>query len=129
MVSEPTVEDTIIRGPARALRVHHGVKFKDAALVAATDLSNPLGSIPARQGHRSGRRGGIKPRGITRYRPSSTSSSASCSSRSSVALRKERDKASKERLGGLEGARRPEGKSAALASHWQREGLISGRES
>src|SRR5712691_5938549 len=42
MVNEPTVEDTIaiLRGLKERYEVHHGVKFKDAALVAAAVLSN-----------------------------------------------------------------------------------------
>src|ERR1700704_4523867 len=42
MVSEPTVEDTIsiLRGLRERYEVHHGVKIKDAALVAAAVLSN-----------------------------------------------------------------------------------------
>ena len=42
MVGEPTVEDTIsiLRGLRERYEIHHGVKFKDAALVAAAVLSN-----------------------------------------------------------------------------------------
>jgi len=42
MISEPTVEDTIsiLRGLRERYEVHHGVKIKDAALVAAAVLSN-----------------------------------------------------------------------------------------
>jgi ATP-dependent Clp protease ATP-binding subunit ClpB len=42
MVSEPTVEDSIsiLRGLRERYEIHHGVKFKDAALVAAAILSN-----------------------------------------------------------------------------------------
>jgi len=42
MVDEPTVEDTIsiLRGLRERYEIHHGVKFKDAALVAAAVLSN-----------------------------------------------------------------------------------------
>ncbi len=41
-VAEPTVEDTIsvLRGLRERYEIHHGVKFKDAALVAAAVLSN-----------------------------------------------------------------------------------------
>ena len=41
MVDEPTVEDTIsiLRGLRERYEIHHGVKLKDAALVAATVLS------------------------------------------------------------------------------------------
>jgi ATP-dependent Clp protease ATP-binding subunit ClpB len=42
MVAEPTVEDTIsiLRGLRERYEIHHGVKFKDAALVAAAVLSH-----------------------------------------------------------------------------------------
>ncbi|MBM3778333.1 MAG: ATP-dependent chaperone ClpB [Acidimicrobiia bacterium] len=42
MVGEPTVEDTIsiLRGLRERYEIHHGVKFKDAALVAAAVLSD-----------------------------------------------------------------------------------------
>ncbi|MEO8070183.1 MAG: ATP-dependent chaperone ClpB, partial [Acidobacteriota bacterium] len=42
MVEEPTVEDTIsiLRGLRERYEIHHGVKFKDAALVAAAVLSH-----------------------------------------------------------------------------------------
>lgn len=41
-VSEPTVEDTIaiLRGIKEKYELHHGVKIKDSALVAAANLSN-----------------------------------------------------------------------------------------
>jgi ATP-dependent Clp protease ATP-binding subunit ClpB len=42
MVSEPTVEDTIsiLRGLRERYEIHHGVRIKDAAIVAAAVLSN-----------------------------------------------------------------------------------------
>jgi ATP-dependent Clp protease ATP-binding subunit ClpB len=42
MVDQPTVEDTIsiLRGLRERYEIHHGVKFKDAALVAAAVLSH-----------------------------------------------------------------------------------------
>ena len=42
VVGEPSVEDTIsiLRGLRERYEIHHGVKFKDAALVAAAVLSN-----------------------------------------------------------------------------------------
>ena len=42
LVGEPTVEDTIsiLRGLRDRYEIHHGVRFKDAALVAAAVLSN-----------------------------------------------------------------------------------------
>ena len=60
-VGEPTVEDTIsiLRGLRERYEQHHKVRISDAALVAAAVLSPPLyrRSLPARQGHRPGRRG------------------------------------------------------------------------
>ena len=62
MVGEPTVEDTIaiLRGLKERYEVHHGVRIQDAALVAAATPQPPLHHrpLPARQGHRPGRRGG-----------------------------------------------------------------------
>src|SRR4026207_1288227 len=42
VVGEPTVEDaiSILRGLRDRYEIHHGVKFKDTALVAAAVLSN-----------------------------------------------------------------------------------------
>ena len=42
LVSEPTVDDTIsiLRGLRERYEIHHGVQFKDAALVAAATLSH-----------------------------------------------------------------------------------------
>jgi ATP-dependent Clp protease ATP-binding subunit ClpB len=42
LVGEPTVDDTIsiLRGLRERYEIHHGVKFKDSALVAAAVLSN-----------------------------------------------------------------------------------------
>ena len=42
LVSEPTIEDTVsvLRGLRERYEIHHGVKFKDTALVAAAVLSN-----------------------------------------------------------------------------------------
>ena len=42
LVSEPTVEDTIsiLRGLRERYEIHHGVQFRDAALVAAATLSH-----------------------------------------------------------------------------------------
>jgi len=42
LVSEPTVEDTIaiLRGLKERYEVHHGVRIKDSAIIAATTLSN-----------------------------------------------------------------------------------------
>ena len=63
LVGEPSVEDTvgILRGLKDRYEVHHGVRITDSALVAAATLSRPLHhvALPAGQGHRPGRRGGV----------------------------------------------------------------------
>jgi ATP-dependent Clp protease ATP-binding subunit ClpB len=129
MVSEPTVEDTIsiLRGLRERYEIHHGVKFKDAALVAAAVLSNryiadrflpdkaidlvdeaasklrmEIDSMPAELDELERR---IMQLEIERE-----------------ALRKERDKASKERLGKLEKELADlKEERGTLASHWQQE--------
>ena len=80
-VSEPTVEDTIsiLRGLKEKYELHHGVRIADAALVSAADALQPLHHrpLPARQGDRPRRRGGVAPahadrleaRGARRARP------------------------------------------------------------
>jgi ATP-dependent Clp protease ATP-binding subunit ClpB len=129
MVSEPTVEDTIsiLRGLRERYEIHHGVKIKDAALVAAAVLSNryiadrflpdkaidlvdeaasklrmEIDSMPAELDELERR---IMQLEIERE-----------------ALRKEKDKASKERLERLEKelADLKEDRSR-LAAHWQQE--------
>ena len=61
-VGEPNVEDTIsiLRGLKEKYEVHHGVRIKDSAIVAAATLVAPLHHRPlsARQGHRPDRRSG-----------------------------------------------------------------------
>jgi ATP-dependent Clp protease ATP-binding subunit ClpB len=129
MVGEPSVEDTIsiLRGLRERYEIHHGVKFKDSALVAAAVLSNryitdrflpdkaidlideaasrlrmEIDSMPAELDEVERR---IMQREIERE-----------------ALRKEKDKASRERLERLEKelADLKENKNR-LASHWQQE--------
>jgi ATP-dependent Clp protease ATP-binding subunit ClpB len=129
MVGEPTVEDTIsiLRRLRERYEIHHGVKFKDSALVAAAVLSNryitdrflpdkaidlideaasrlrmEIDSMPAELDEVERR---IMQLEIERE-----------------ALRKERDKASKERLQKLEKelANLKEEKNR-LATHWQQE--------
>ncbi len=60
MIGEPSVEDTIaiLRGLKERYEVHHGVRIKDAAIVAAAMLSQRYitDRFLARQGHRPGRR-------------------------------------------------------------------------
>ncbi len=129
LVSEPTVEDTIsiLRGLRERYETHHGVKFKDAALVAAAVLSNryiadrflpdkaidlvdeaasklrmEIDSMPAELDELERR---IMQLEIERE-----------------ALRKERDKASKERLGKLEQELADlKEERGRLAAHWQQE--------
>src|SRR5438876_571603 len=129
MVNEPSVEDTIaiLRGLKERYEVHHGVKIKDAALVAAAVLSNryisdrflpdkaidlvdeaasklrmEIDSMPAELDELERR---IMQLEIERE-----------------ALRKETDKASRDRLGRLEKelADLKEERSG-LAAHWQQE--------
>src|ERR1035437_5362982 len=129
VVNEPTVEDTIsiLRGLRERYEIHHGVKIKDAALVAAAVLSSryiadrflpdkaidlvdesasklrmEIDSMPAELDELERR---IMQLEIERE-----------------ALRKERDKASKERLGKLEKelADLKEERSR-LGAHWEQE--------
>ncbi len=55
LVGEATVDDTIaiLRGLKERFEIHHGVRIKDAAIVAAATLSHPLHQRPvsAGQGH------------------------------------------------------------------------------
>jgi ATP-dependent Clp protease ATP-binding subunit ClpB len=129
MIGEPTVEDTIsiLRGLRERYEIHHGVKFKDSALVAAALLSQryiadrflpdkaidlideaasklrmEIDSMPAELDEVARR---IMQLEIERE-----------------ALRKEKDKASQERLGKLEKelADLKEEKNQ-LSAHWQQE--------
>ena len=129
LVGEPTVEDTIsiLRGLRERYEIHHGVKLKDSALVAAAVLSNryiadrflpdkaidlvdeaasklrmEIDSMPAELDELERR---IMQLEIERE-----------------ALRKESDKASQERLGKLDKELADLKKSAdGSASHWQQE--------
>jgi ATP-dependent Clp protease ATP-binding subunit ClpB len=129
MVDEPNVEDTIsiLRGLRERYEIHHGVKFKDSALVAAAVLSHryiadrflpdkaidlvdeaasklrmEIDSMPAELDELERR---IMQLEIERE-----------------ALRKEKDKASKERLGKLEKELADlKEQRGALATHWQQE--------
>jgi ATP-dependent Clp protease ATP-binding subunit ClpB len=128
-VGEPTVEDTIsiLRGLRERYEIHHGVRFKDAALVAAAVLSNryisdrflpdkaidlvdeaasklrmEIDSMPAELDELERR---IMQLEIERE-----------------ALRKEKDKASQERLTKLDKELADlKEERARLASHWQQE--------
>ena len=129
MVGEPTVEDTIsiLRGLRERYEIHHGVTFKDAALVAAAVLSNryisdrflpdkaidlvdeaasklrmEIDSMPAELDELERR---IMQLEIERE-----------------ALRKEKDKASKERLAKLEKELADlKEERGRVSSHWQQE--------
>jgi len=129
LVGEPTVEDTIsiLRGLRERYEIHHGVKFKDAALVAAAVLSNryiadrflpdkaidlvdeaasklrmEIDSMPAELDEIERR---VMQLEIERE-----------------ALRKEKDKASIERLGKLEKELADlKEERGRLATHWQQE--------
>jgi ATP-dependent Clp protease ATP-binding subunit ClpB len=129
MVEEPSVEDTIsiLRGLRERYEIHHGVRIKDAALVAAAVLSHryitdrflpdkaidlideaasklrmEIDSMPAELDELERR---IMQLEIERE-----------------ALRKEKDKASKERLDRLEKEMADlKEERARLASHWQQE--------
>ncbi|MDC4225087.1 MAG: AAA family ATPase [Candidatus Manganitrophus sp.] len=65
LVDEPTVEETIaiLRGLKEHYEVHHGVRITDPAIVAAATAVAPLHHrpLPARQGDRPDRRGGVAP--------------------------------------------------------------------
>ncbi len=129
MVGEPTVEDTIsiLRGLRERYEIHHGVRIKDAALVAAAVLSNryitdrflpdkaidlvdeaasklrmEIDSMPAELDEINRR---IMQLEIERE-----------------ALRKETDKASIERLGKLDKELADlKGEHTRLTAHWQQE--------
>jgi ATP-dependent Clp protease ATP-binding subunit ClpB len=129
MVGEPTVEDTIsiLRGLRERYEIHHGVKIKDSALVAAAVLSNryisdrflpdkaidlvdeaasklrmEIDSMPAELDELERR---IMQLEIERE-----------------ALRKEKDKASKERLGRLDKELADlKEERGRFAAHWQQE--------
>ena len=65
-VDEPSVEETIeiLKGLRPRYEAHHKVKITDEALEAAARLSRPLHHrpLPARQGDRPDRRGGVQAR-------------------------------------------------------------------
>src|SRR5947209_4065183 len=129
MVSEPTVENTIsiLRGLRERYEIHHGVRFKDAALVAAPALSNryiPDRFLPDKSSH-------LVDEAASKLRMEIDSMPAELDELERrimqleierEALRKEKDTASKERLGKLEKelADLKEDRSR-LATHWQQE--------
>ncbi|MGB9004887.1 MAG: ATP-dependent chaperone ClpB [Candidatus Aminicenantales bacterium] len=128
-VGEPTVEDTIsiLRGLKEKYEVHHGVKIKDSALVAAATLSNRY--ISGRQ---------LPDKAIDLIDEAASRIRIQIDSLPEVidelerrikqidierqALKKEKDSSSRERLDRLnkERAELAE-KSDGLKAHWQRE--------
>ena len=129
-VDEPSVEDTIaiLRGLKERYEVHHGVRIQDPATIAAARALAPLHRrpLPARQGDRPDRRGGVArcASRSTRCRSRSTrSSAASSSSRSSC--RRSRTRATRRRRGRREAIEREladlRERSGAMKAQWQRE--------
>src|SRR3989449_1165080 len=128
-VGEPTVEDaiSILRGLRERYEIHHGVKFKDAALVAAAVLSNryisdrflPDKAIDLVDEAASKLRMGID------SMPAELDELERRLMQLAIereALRKEKDKASKERLGKLEKELADlKEERGRLTSHWQQE--------
>jgi ATP-dependent Clp protease ATP-binding subunit ClpB len=137
MVGEPTVEDTIsiLRGLRERYEIHHGVRFKDAALVAAAVLSQryiadrflPDKAIDLMDEAASKLRMEIDSMPVELDEVERRVTQLEIEAE---ALRKEHDKASVERLGRLEKelADLKEDR-ARLASHWQQEkdAIQSGR--
>jgi ATP-dependent Clp protease ATP-binding subunit ClpB len=128
-VSEPTVEDTIsiLRGLKEKYEVHHGVRITDGAIVAAATLSNryitnrflPDKAIDLVDEAASRLRMQVdsKPESIDELDRRIVQLKIE-----REALRKETDKASKERLEGLEKELRDlENKSADLTEQWTAE--------
>ena len=129
MIGEPTVEDTIsiLRGLRERYEIHHGVKFKDSALVAAAVLSHRYISdrfLPDKAID-------LIDEAASRLRMEIDSMPAELDEVARrimqleierEALRKEKDKASQERLGKLEKelADLKEEKNR-LSAHWQQE--------
>ncbi len=129
LVDEPTVEDTIsiLRGLRERYEIHHGVKFKDAALVAAAVLSHryitdrflPDKAIDLVDEAASKLRMEIDSMPVELDEIERRVMQLEIERE---ALRKEKDQASAERLGKLEKelADLKEERSR-LASHWQQE--------
>ena len=129
LVGEPTVEDTIsiLRGLRERYEIHHGVKFKDAALVAAAVLSHRYISdrfLPDKAID-------LVDEAASKLRMEIDSMPAELDEvRRRImqleiereALRKETDKASVERLGKLEKELADlKEQQRALQSHWEQE--------
>jgi ATP-dependent Clp protease ATP-binding subunit ClpB len=128
-VGEPTVEDTIsiLRGLRERYEIHHGVRFKDAALVAAAVLSNryisdrflPDKAIDLVDEAASKLRMEIDSMPVELDEIERRIMQLEIERE---ALRKETDKASVERLGKLEKELADlKEERARLATHWQQE--------
>jgi ATP-dependent Clp protease ATP-binding subunit ClpB len=129
VVSEPTVEDTIsiLRGLRERYEIHHGVKFKDAALVAAAVLSSRY--IPDR--FLPDKAIDLVDEAASKLRMEIDSMPAELDELKRrlmqleierEALRKETDKASKERLGKLDKELADlKEEQRRLSLHWQQE--------
>ena len=128
-VSEPTVEDTIsiLRGLKEKYELHHGVRVTDAALVAAATLSNryitdrflPDKAIDLvdEAGSRLRMQVDSKPEELDEFDRRIIQLKIE-----QEALKKESDRASKDRLTKLEGELAElEEKSAALTQRWRAE--------
>jgi ATP-dependent Clp protease ATP-binding subunit ClpB len=129
LVGEPTVEDTIsiLRGLRERYEIHHGVKFKDAALVAAAVLSSRY--IPDR--FLPDKAIDLMDEAASKLRMEIDSMPVELDELERrimqleierEALRKEKDKASKERLGKLDKELADlKEERGRLSSHWQQE--------
>ncbi len=131
MVEEPSVEDTIsiLRGLKERYEVHHGVRITDAAVIAAATLSNRY--ITER--HLPDKAIDLIDEAAARLRTEIDSKPQALDEVDRhilqleierEALKKEKDKASKERLEKLEGELRDEQKKGGeLRERWQKEKL------
>jgi len=129
LVGEPTVEDTIsiLRGLRERYEIHHGVKFKDAALVAAAVLSSRY--IPDR--FLPDKAIDLVDEAASKLRMEIDSMPVELDELERrimqleierEALRKEKDKASKERLGKLDKELADlKEERGRLSAHWQQE--------
>ena len=128
-VGEPSVEDTIaiLRGLSERYMAHHKVRIQDARAGGGGRAVGPLHhrALPARQGHRPHRRGGSKLRIEIDSMPTELDQISRRIRQLEIeklALEKESDEASKERLERLqrELAEMSEQRDS-MAAHWQQE--------
>jgi ATP-dependent Clp protease ATP-binding subunit ClpB len=129
MVDQPTVEDTIsiLRGLRERYEVHHGVRIKDAALVAAAVMSNRYISdrfLPDKAIDLVDE-AAAKLRTEIDSMPSELDEASRRQMQLEIereALKKEKDAASRERLGKLEKELADiENQTSALKAQWQAE--------